>query len=174
MQIRNLNVLVGALAAGLAMTGGQAAASTLTRSFVQNATGFCQPALPAFEGQIRKRPLAIQNEGTAAAFVSCSFMGTDAAADGITEILLYADNRTAADIELTCTLVTGASGVSPTYYPKTITLPALSTANGFRWSEEDNGGNPFSHFSNNVSCNLPVGTGLSISFIYYEEEVGQL
>ncbi|HST45355.1 MAG TPA: hypothetical protein VLK29_09045, partial [Luteimonas sp.] len=38
----------------------------------QNATGLCQAALPAYDGLIRKRPVAIRNEGDAAAFVSCS------------------------------------------------------------------------------------------------------
>src|SRR5690606_38287655 len=35
-------------------------------------SGVCAAARPAFEGRVRKRPLALQNEGTATAFVSCA------------------------------------------------------------------------------------------------------
>lgn len=161
-------------AVGLALASSDAAAETLQRSFVQNATGVCQSALPVFDGQIRKRPLAIQNEGTASAFVSCSFMSTDRSDDGITEVYVYADNNTASAVDLTCTLVQGVSGLGPTFFPKTLTLPANSTINEFPWTAADNGGNNFTDFTTNISCNLPVGTGLSITFVYYDEEVGAL
>ena len=41
-------------------------------AFQQNGAGACQAALPAYEGLIRKRPMAIQNEGVSTAFVTCA------------------------------------------------------------------------------------------------------
>ncbi len=159
---------------GSVLASGDASATTLSRSFVQNATGACQSALPVFDGQIRKRPLALQNEGTASAFVSCSFMGTDRGigdSKSVITLLLYADNNTASAVSLTCTLVDGVSGLANVFIPKTITLPANSTLNLIQWTPSDKGGIKFS-FTTNASCNLPVGTGLSIASVYFDEDVG--
>lgn len=156
----------------LAIASTDARAVTQPRAFMQNATGACQPALPAFEGQIRKRPLAVQNEGTASAFVSCSLMAERDSIGGIKGVYLYADNRTGAPISLSCTLVTGVSGGTSFFYPKTITMPANSALNQFMWTPADNGGVNFNNFAANLSCSLPVGTGVSITFIDYDIDVG--
>jgi hypothetical protein len=161
------------LALACAMSPAQAA--TQQRSFVQNATGACQSALPVFDGNIRKRPLAVQNEGTAAAFVSCSLMDTSGGVGGassVTSVFMYADNNTGAAVDLTCTLVDGYSGGTNVFLPKTLTLPANSKAHPFLWTAAaDNGGANF-NWTTNLTCQLPVGTGLSLSFVYYDEDVG--
>jgi hypothetical protein len=152
-------VLVSVCASGDAMA--------VPRVFVQNATGACQAALPVFDGHIRKRPLAVQNEGTAPAFVSCSFLDpTLLGSTGVTNVFLYADNNTGAPVVLACTLVTGFSNYYPTYYPKSITMN--SGINLIIWDATDNAGNNFNNYTINVSCNLPAGTGLSASFLYYD------
>lgn len=161
------------LAMALAMAPAQAA--TQSRSFVQNATGACQSALPVYAGNIRNRPLAVQNEGTAAAYVNCSFMSTISGVGGATSIIalyVYADNNTGAAMNLTCTLIDGYSGGPSVYLPKTITLPANSKINTFLWTATgDNGGSNFFE-TVNVQCLLPVGTGLSLSTMFYDEDVG--
>lgn len=161
------------IATTLLASSGSASAEVRLRSFVQNTTGACQPALPVFDGQIRKRPLAVQNEGTAAAFISCSFMGTDLAAAGILGVLLLSDNSNTAAVTLTCTLVTGASGgvTGQRFLPQTITMPASSRLNRFRWFAADFGLGNLDNVTS-ASCNLPVGTGLSLAVIYYSEDVG--
>ncbi|MEP6634228.1 MAG: hypothetical protein ABJA62_08450 [Luteimonas sp.] len=157
---------------GLAFAG-DAQALTRQRRFFQNATGTCQSALPVFDGQIRKRPLALQNEGTTSAFVSCSLMGPNSSAVDIILIQVFADNSTATPVALTCTLITGLSKFgTPQSLPKTITMPANSGVNGFVWTRADNGGAPFNNFTINVSCNLPVGTGLSGMSVTFDEDVG--
>ncbi|MEP6634226.1 MAG: hypothetical protein ABJA62_08440, partial [Luteimonas sp.] len=149
-----------------------AQAVNLRRHFIQNATGACQSALPVFEGQIRKRPLALQNEGTAPAFVSCSLMGTDRSVAGIRFVQVRADNNTNSRVDLTCTLVTGLSkfGVQQ-FLPKKFGLLPNNIGELF-WSDADNGGIPFDNFTVNVSCNLPVGTGLSQISVFFDEDVG--
>jgi hypothetical protein len=176
MNINGQNGLITAtLTAGLGLifASGTADAITSVRQFNQNATGVCQSALPVFDGQIRKRPLAVQNEGTASAFVSCAFMSPAAGGAGVDQIRLYADNNTGSPVDITCTLVSGVShnGV-PRYFPKTITMPANSGLNEFLWTAADNGGVNFNDIALSASCNLPVGTGLSLSEIYYTVDVG--
>lgn len=155
-----------------ALVAGGAHAVNLPRSFVQNATGACQSALPVFEGQIRKRPLALQNEGAAPAFVSCSLMGTDRSVAGITEIAVFADNNTAGPVGLNCTLVTGLSKFgAQQFLPETINI-AANDRSQFVWTAADNGGAPFNNFTVNVSCNLPVGVGLSMTRVRFDQDVG--
>src|SRR5690554_342572 len=62
-----------ALAVALLAAGALAPQPAAALRVVAQATAICQGALPAFETQIRKRPLALQNEGEANAFVTCSF-----------------------------------------------------------------------------------------------------
>lgn len=121
--------------------------------------------MPVFDGVIRKRPLAVQNEGSAPAFISCSFMG-NTSIPGITDVVLYANSNNASATSLTCMLVTGVSGGSdaPRYLAKTVTMPGNSRLNQFSWRFEE-----FGLLDNltSASCNLPVGTGLTLSEIHY-------
>ncbi len=169
------STLIGTTTLALALAMAPAQAVTQSRSFVQNATGACQSALPVYAGNIRNRPLAVQNEGTDAAFVNCSFMGTDrgvGSSASISDVYLYADNNTGAAVNVTCTLIAGYSGnPSNVVLPKTLSLPANSHANLFLWTTADNGGNNY-QWAINTQCLLPVGTGLSITFMYYTEDVG--
>jgi hypothetical protein len=76
-----------------------------------NGSGVCQAALPSYEGQIRKRPLAIQNEGTAAAFITCSpsslqYVPMQDFGHGV-----FLANNSAASVTVNCTAVMGSGGV---------------------------------------------------------------
>lgn len=89
--MRHWKTTVGAsvLAAATAGVASTASAATALREKVSNATGVCQAALPAFDGLVRKRPLAVQNESTGHAFVTCS-LTTDTIVSGGsgTEVLI--------------------------------------------------------------------------------------
>ncbi|MEP6634166.1 MAG: hypothetical protein ABJA62_08140 [Luteimonas sp.] len=131
--------------------------------------------MPVFASQLRKRPLALQNEGTASAFVNCSLMSTDRSVDGVDAVVVTADNNTAAPIDITCTLVTGLSKMgTPQFFPQTITMPPNSggLTNEFVWSPTLNDGKPFDNFSINLSCNLPVGAGIGITTSQFDQGVG--
>lgn len=169
------SALPAAFLAVACLCTGTSHAVEMTRSFAQNATGTCQAALPSYEGQIRKRPLAIQNEGTANAFVSCSLVGTHYGPNGdgreMTSVFVGLVNNTVAAIDVTCTLSDGlANLIAPAFIAKTVSVPA----NGWvelNWTSVDNGGDPFL-FSANVQCNLPVGTGISYTVSLYQEDIG--
>ncbi len=132
------------------------------------AVGACQPALPTYDGNIRKRPLAIQNEGSTVAFVTCSFP-TDATAGSFFKAFMNLDNSSAAARSVTCTLVQGVSGSSTRpSITKTVVLPANTTQTTMRWEAADNGGVALSPVVS-ASCSLPEGT--AISYVAYQIDV---
>ncbi len=121
-----------------------------------NAVDTCQGSLPSFEGALRKRPLGINNEGTANAFVSCS-MRVPLNDDTVESILVLVTNRAAASADLACTLVDGLASPfgTATYQPKTTSV-AAGAATVVSWSSSvDNGGDPY--VIPNLNCALPPG-----------------
>lgn len=158
---------VGAAAVMLAIMGvaGTAVGGTVQRTayldMAAQGPGVCQAALPSFEGQIRKRPLAIQNEGTATAFVSCALpQFTDVTLNdpefGLTVSFVNA-NDTAVSVN--CAGVALGDGIA--YIPKVIAVPANthieSPPVSLSWDETDEGGASY----NVVSCALPPGIGIT-------------
>ena len=170
------SAILCAAAVGLAATTvHDAGAATLTRSFVHNATGTCQAALPSFEGLVRKRPLALQNEEGDTAFVSCSLVGTHFGpgynARVMDRVFIGVINNAAAPVAVNCTLVDGVAGIgSPSLIPKLAAVPANGRAE-LEWTAADNSDLRF-FFAANVQCALPPGTGISYTSSFYEEEIG--
>lgn len=154
----------------IALPAGDAGATAQTRFYYANATSYCQTALPVFDGQVRKRPLAVQNEGNAAAFVTCSFT---AQSTGLDSVALFASNEGATTATLSCTGVTGVQDSGSQYVSKTVTI-AAAAATGLLWVAEDFGSAQVipggGYFS--VSCSLPPGIGLNDSYVRFQEEVG--
>jgi hypothetical protein len=130
-----------------------AGAEEITR---QNATGICQGALPAFDTQIRKRPLAIRNEGTQSSFVSCSLAGTGLEEHNSVEIVFT--NSSPVSVDVNCTVVSGRAtfGAPPLFYPRVVTLAAGSSNSIVH--EFDNAVDPANLI--NSSCILPAGVSL--------------
>lgn len=144
-------------ACALAATG--AGAGNSHQFEAVNAAGVCQGALPAFAGTLRARPMALQNEGNAAAFVSCSIASGDLnTGREVNAVYVQVFNSGTVDRTFSCTLVDGAYGVAD-YLTRSITLPP-------------NGGQsvlfmpgdlpiPSTRFRQpNVSCQLPPSIGL--------------
>jgi hypothetical protein len=177
INARSLGVL-GLALLGLAAAG-EAGAWELPREFHQNASGTCQAALPAYEGQIRKRPLALQNEGEANAFVSCSLFSPGASTSSfltgeIYAVMITLDNNGSQPVDVACTLIAGASRSSANhYFTKTITLPANSTYNQIAWSQDPDFDGGKIGPPPGISCNLRPGVGIATTSLYYHEEVGQ-
>lgn len=137
-----------------------------------NPTARCQGALPAFETQIRKRPLAVQNEGTANSFITCSFEYDVVNAIGNSGVLLdtYFSNNTAAAVNLNCTAVTGFQGEDSVneYVAQTIAIPANGHANPV-WIDTDFE-NGFASGLISISCNIPPGVGINDTYIFWVED----
>ena len=160
------------LAAAVVATAAAADAATITKLATSTGTAACSPALPAFEGVIRKRPLAIQNEGDASAFISCSM--TTVVSTGLasaTNAYLGLYNNAAAQLSVTCTLVAGVPGAFTTgYSTKTINVNPSSWAE-LNWTPGDIAPTALV-MSPNVSCNLPPGIGITYAGSRYQDEIG--
>jgi len=167
----SISCLAAASAMAAALIGGDAGAVLRTRSWYANATSYCQSALPVFDGNIRKRPLAVQNESRTSAFVTCSFAAQNTGLDSVT---VFAFNGGDATASFKCTGVTGGAGsVSNQYVAKTVSIPT-STRNGLAWVPADFGNGAVipgsGYFS--VSCVLPPGVGINDSLVVFDEDVG--
>lgn len=124
-------------------------------TYITPAAGSCKSALPIFDGNIRTRPRAVQNEGTAPAFVTCAQQADNG--DLATGVSIYLLNTGPAAVDVTCTLVVGMN--SPSYYTATLTLPAASYGSPMTFADLD----PVTLDGNgsSYSCQLPPGAGVS-------------
>jgi hypothetical protein len=155
----------------LALSAASMGATAIERLDLSNGVGVCQGALPAFEGQLRKRPTAISNEGTAGAFVSCSTTQNWFAEEPAEEIGLVITNNTLSPVTVQCTMVAGIKYVgfmSPMLFPKSFTVPGGETVED-GWTTADNGGQAFPA-SLNTSCNLPPGVEIGSVYIYIADD----
>lgn len=118
----------------------------------------CQPALPAFDTAFRKRPLAMKNESTSPAFVTCAYTGGYGARRLVSWISVGLINEGPTAVTFTCTLVDYQGGAGqPRYFPKTITVFAGSSAE-LGWQPSDNAGERFIYPA--ASCSIPGGVGI--------------
>lgn len=156
-----------------AMVVGMAAsqeAFAMERYNLTNGAGACQGAMPHYEGNLRKRPTAIANEGSTNAFVSCSL-----AQDWFGNSAYYGlvvNNNGTAEVIVTCTFAAGIklNGNSlfvPTLLPKTFPVPAGAYADP-QWTAADNGNSPLPA-SGNWSCNLPAGTEIGGVYVAVDD-----
>lgn len=163
------------LAAALTMTSASFAvqSAVIERQEVRLSADVCQPALPAFDGNIRKRPLAMQNEGTGNAFVTCGFGGVFNGVPSQKTLSVGFTNITGAEIAVSCTLVNALAGVqNPQFFPKSIAVPpAGAPVTLLLWSAtNDNGGTLFTYPA--ASCLLPPGVGVVNTLHTFDEEIG--
>lgn len=128
---------------------------------------YCQPALPAFDGLIRKRPQAVQNEGTADAFVTCS-VPVDISTSELDGVAIIFVNNTGAEVSIPCTLSSGITG-EVAFIPKITTGNTEFITNS--WTPEDNGGDPLTPVMS-FSCKLSPGTGVHFLYASYDVDVG--
>jgi hypothetical protein len=135
----------------------------------------CQAATPVFSDKIRKRPLAVKNEGTSSAFVTCSF--TTIGPRGLstpTRYELFVSN-TGPDADITCTAVGGVEGGTGTNTPEF----------DVRTTHLVSGGEPIAftyipgQFQNDIlpavfsiSCNLQPGMAVHDMYVFFSEDIG--
>ncbi|MEN1939986.1 hypothetical protein WCE41_01125 [Luteimonas sp. MJ246] len=165
-------VIAAALAAAAAFAPLPAEATRV----VAQATAICQGALPAFETRIRKRPLALQNEGGTNAFVTCSFNnpGNNSGGSRVTGFTVYLQNTSSART-VSCTGVNsdaGANGSDALYATKSIRVPRDqdgSTALDFEPGDFVAGAFVLPGDAVSVSCNLLPGIGITSTVLVNNE-----
>lgn len=164
-----LAVLV--LSAAVAPSG--ASAADAARSYSVNAAGACNGALPSFEGALRKRPLAIRNEGATSVFVTCSVPG-DYLASGNGLVVAAFTNGSTSSVTVNCTMVDGRASPwgmfdegDPEYYPQSKPIHPGGVA-ALTWTPTSG---TFSAYAN-VNCLLPPDVEINLVEVTYVENVG--
>jgi hypothetical protein len=174
MKLSNSAVSLSALvlAIGASVTPSDAQAVEQTRSTFTNPTGICQAALPNFEGVIRKRPLAVQNEGTTDSFITCSY--TAQGGPGMTRVIAEFTNTNDGVRFMSCTGVSGYTGFAQTEYLVKSVLMEPGAMNSLVWDAADFEGAPtsFPSVTFSISCNLLPGIGINRSRVDFIEDVG--
>lgn len=160
------------LLAGLALSVvcAPAESATIYRTHLSHGVANCQPALPAFDGNIRKRPKGIGNEGTSAAFVTCDFEHLPNALNSVSWAIVYARNNGAASAEFTCTLVQAFGATS---YGANVVKTATIAAGGsgdIGFGASDNGGDALTLPA--ISCKLSPGVEIYGTALAFFEEIG--
>lgn len=132
-----------------------------------NAIDVCQGSLPQFDASLRKRPLAISNEGAQSSFISCSIRAPLGQIEGggtdVSQIIVLLTNRAATAQSVSCTLVDGVSAPFPSfpaiYLPKTVEIQpgAFAVVNWFDFETEAG-----RYRLPNLSCALPPGTEINL------------
>lgn len=140
-----------------------ASAIDLLNTPITNAAGNCQTAMPVYDTDVRKRPLAVVNEGTTSAYITCS-LTTDLGSLGVISYGTKLSNEGSSSKTINCTAVTGEE-TSAQYYPKSVNIPAGAQA-VLEWTALDNGGLVFEH-PVSLSCLLPPDTGLNENWSTY-------
>lgn len=166
------NLVLGAMVAmGAAFAASDASAATTTRDHLSHGTASCQSALPVFDGNIRKRPMALGNEGASTAFVTCDTDSISNSASGHSQVAIFFGNRAGAvDVQVNCTLVDGAF-VANGFFPKTSTEMGAGGSAVISWeATADNGGDNF--IAPAISCGLPAGVDIQLVQFIYPEEIG--
>lgn len=148
---------ITAFAALLSMS---ALAPVHAEEFLTTAAGACRSALPVFDGNMRTRPLGMQNDGASPSFVTCGQQVSLAAGSNFRRASVRLYNTTATPTDVSCTLVDGFTEFNNNqYYPRTVSVPA----NSGLWVNFDPPA-PATLFitgQQTFSCNLPAGTGIA-------------
>lgn len=157
------------LAASLAMLACGGLRAGFALEDITMAASNCQGALPAFAGTLRARPLALQNEGSAPAFVTCSLEG-GLANGGPQQSRRYSmfaamlDNASAATVVVQCTAVDPLLHTLPRYSSKSIQL-APGSRGMIQWTPANFG--VAENGSPNISCALPPSVGLMYTCAWF-------
>lgn len=179
IRMKNLRSIVGVsslvLAAVLMLAPATAGTVTYTRRLVTNPAGVCQGALPAFETAIRKRPLAIQNEGTSHAFVTCAFtsQGSISPDDegNPAYVSVYVSSNSGTELIISCTGVSGYQRGDKEFIVKTARAPASGGPVQLSWTAAEFEGAPVQFPSGffGISCNLPPGAAINETYVIFVE-----
>ena len=141
-----------------------------------NATGLCQGALPVMEANLRKRPLAVVNEGSTAAFVTCSFTtvmdqggGGGVAQESVVRYFgMYFSSSVPEAQTLSCTGVVGYED-SPIleYIARDVDVSSETPDSNYLFFNPDDADPARQHLHQlvSISCRLPPGTGITDTYV---------
>jgi hypothetical protein len=176
----NIGMKLGMLsvAAGLALSAGDANAVVTQHSASGNAVNFCQAFTPGPANTIRNRVVGAENVGPNVMNVACSFQSfNNGTAANPKALYVYFSNNTAANFTVTCSLLTGYQGESDAYIStKSAVVPAGSQANTVLfWTTADNPVEGATNLGNQlvgINCTLPVGAVINDTYLNWDMNNG--
>lgn len=168
----NLRLLPLVPATALALSGASFCAHSATTPVVEanSAVLACQAARSANEGALRKRPKAVQNEGTTSVFVSCGLHGNgfNGISPRTTSVIMSMLNIGPTPVIVSCTAVDSLTGAGTV--TKSATIGAGSGyAMNFLATDLNSAGY---WYSPAFSCVLPPNAGIKQIWHYFDQEIG--
>lgn len=92
------------------------------RHWSVNAPAMCHPALLRFDSDVRKRPLAVVNEGASSAFVTCSLPVNLANDNGVESFYAVLRNLSGSSRTVKCTAVYGVDDGGALYVVRNVSV----------------------------------------------------
>lgn len=135
-----------------------------------NGGATCLPALPRYDGNVRKRPLALVNEGAASSFVTCNYTVSSEAYDatgGVERFDIVAKNQGTSPATVTCTAVVGIDDGNARYLLQSVSLQP-GERKKIEWTAANYGLPQGWEGPVNMSCLLPVLTGLNEGHVHWD------
>jgi hypothetical protein len=115
--------------------------------------------------------MAIQNEGGATAFITCSPVTLQGVQSVDFGHGLYIAHSNASQVTVNCTGVQGArSGAADLAVPKSVTINANSNASIY-WTGAD-GFDPLAFHGFNTSCSIAPGVGITTVYVNQVLDIG--
>lgn len=157
-----------ALACSLASLAAPAMATDTLVVEDGNAITLCRGARPAYETQLRSRPLAIVNESQDTSFVNCGWRAptNSYGQEWVAVVLTNVDGPTRT---VNCTGVFGTEDEGAEYVTKSVSVPQGGLAM-IKWKyQQDNAGDRW-QTNSAVQCLLPTGVGIARTPQAYRQE----
>ncbi|MEP6632881.1 MAG: hypothetical protein ABJA62_01595 [Luteimonas sp.] len=169
MQVRcNVVTLMLSLLVAITVVP-QADATDLILNRYRNPAALCQGALPNYEGSFRKRPMAIANEGSTSAFITCSLESTNSVSYGQSYVSAAFVNRGTSTTNVSCTMVAGGTFTpAPIFFTKSINVGASGTG-VIAWTQAEVGARMGLA---SLSCNLPAAVEIGTILDAYPFNIG--
>lgn len=173
-----LPAFLAALACGAALSALPAAApaAEVLRYDFQGAASICQPASALYATSLRARPLALANEGTTPAFVSCALRGDPRPGGrGAMKVLVEVGAIGELVGTVTCTFVDGheqGGTTSAVYRTKSAIVSPLARGATLTWQPSEIAGAPEHIFRPALQCKLGPKTALHYLSLTYDEDIG--
>src|SRR5690554_5703366 len=144
--------------------------------FQSSAAGLCQGALPAMDANLRKRPLAVANEGDSPVFVTCAFTtlmdqggGGGVGQDNVVRYFgMFLSSHVPEPQTVSCTGVIGFDG-SPDlqYVSLEVDVSSETPDSNYLYFYPEDAGPEQEHLHQlvSMSCRLPPGTGIADTYV---------
>lgn len=173
MKILGFPLLGGLLFAAMSPASNAAVENLQIQS---NATGLCQGSLPAWETSLRKRPLAVVNEGDSPTYITCSFTTIidQGGGGGVSQTTvgryfgMFLSSTVAEPQTVSCTGVVGFEGSPTLQYINAEVVVSSETPDSnylYFYPEDADPGQEFFHQLASLSCRLPPGVGISDTYV---------